>query len=85
MREHEQSPQIPAHGEHQPVFLLPNVITGLIGVMVAIQLAETLVLNDQGQQQLLLWFAFLPTRFVVAAIRTPPALAAPLRSWWGWA
>lgn len=67
MREYDQTPRVPKPGERQPVFLLPHVITALIGIMVAIELAKTLVLNQQGQEQLLFWFAFLPTRLVAAA------------------
>lgn len=51
----------------QPIFLLPGVVTALIGVMVAIHIASTFVLNLDGQDQLVFWFAFLPLRIVAAS------------------
>jgi membrane associated rhomboid family serine protease len=46
------------------VFLLPGDVTAVIGVLVAIHLAATLVLNQSGQLQLVFWFAFQPLRIV---------------------
>jgi membrane associated rhomboid family serine protease len=50
--------------ERQPVFLLPLPVTALCGVLLAIQLADSLVLNDQGRGVMLTWLAFLPYRMV---------------------
>lgn len=61
---------------HEPAFLLPGAVTGLIGVMVAIQLASTFVLNPDGYRQLIFWFAFLPLRIVAAG--QDLSLALPL-------
>lgn len=63
-------------GGREPVFLLPGVVTALIGVMVAIQLATSFVLNEEGYGQLILWFAFLPLRIVAAG--EDLSLALPL-------
>jgi membrane associated rhomboid family serine protease len=46
----------------EPIFLLPNAVTALIGFMVAVHLASTLVLNDTGLAQLYYWFAFFALR-----------------------
>jgi membrane associated rhomboid family serine protease len=67
----ERGPQAPGSenikaGGREPVFLLPGVITAMIGVMVAIQAASTFVLNQDGYGQLIFWFAFLPLRIMAA-------------------
>jgi membrane associated rhomboid family serine protease len=74
-----ESPQMPgSQGSpaREPIFLLPGAITILTGVLVAIHLASTLVLNPDGQVQLLFWFAFQPYRIVVAGV--DPSIAIPL-------
>jgi membrane associated rhomboid family serine protease len=48
----------------QPILLLPPVITVMLGVLVAIQLASSVVLNDAGVLRLDEWFAFVPSRVV---------------------
>lgn len=48
----------------QPIFNLPPVVIGLAGVLVAIHMASTWVLDDTGQVQLALWFAFIPIRWI---------------------
>jgi membrane associated rhomboid family serine protease len=73
------SPKTPApQGSpvREPIFLLPGAITILTGVLIAIHLASTLVLNPDGQVQLLFWFAFQPYRIVVAGV--DPSIAIPL-------
>ena len=60
----------------EPVFLLPGSVTAAIGVMVAIHAASTFVLNQQGLQELIFWFAFQPLRFVAATENI--SLAVPL-------
>ena len=76
MREQGQSPENPPVREREPVFLLPGAVTAVIGVLVAIHLASTLVLNQGGLLQLIFWFAFQPLRIVAGL--TEPALAVPL-------
>lgn len=48
------------------MFLLPAAVTALAGLMVAIHLASTFVLNEDGLIELLYWVAFQPYRFVLA-------------------
>jgi membrane associated rhomboid family serine protease len=71
-----QRPQEPQQQGREPVFLLPGSVTALIGVLVAIHLASTFVLNQDGLLQLVFWFAFQPLRIVAAT--ADPALAVPL-------
>ncbi|GLQ57578.1 rhomboid family intramembrane serine protease [Devosia nitrariae] len=60
----------------EPVFLIPGGVTGLIGVLVAIHLAQGLVLNQESQLQLVNLLAFLPLR--IAAAAEDIGLALPL-------
>lgn len=61
---------------HEPIFLLPGAVTMLAGLLIAIHLASTLILNLDGQSQLVFWFAFQPARIWLAAQDT--AFAIPL-------
>ncbi|MHA6297888.1 rhomboid family intramembrane serine protease [Devosia sp. CAU 1758] len=76
MSEQDQKPVAPGPQGREPVFLLPNAITILAGVLVTIHLASTLVLNPDGQTQLLFWFAFQPYRIVLGGM--DPGIAIPL-------
>jgi membrane associated rhomboid family serine protease len=76
MQDQDHSAANAGAGGREPVFLLPAVITGLVGIMVAIHLASTFVLNPEGYSQLVFWFAFLPLRFVAAG--QDLSLALPL-------
>lgn len=67
MDEQAQSPTPPHTPVREPVFLLPGAVTILAGLMIVIHLASTFVLNEEGQIELLFWFAFQPYRFVLAA------------------
>ncbi len=58
----EQAPG--ATPQRQPIFLLPWAVTVLCGLLMAIQLASDLVLNEQGHEALLAWFAFVPYRLI---------------------
>lgn len=51
----------------QPVFLLPGAVMALCGVLLAIQAADSFLLNDSGREQLLTWFAFVPYRAIEPA------------------
>jgi len=53
-----------ARPSRQPIFLLPWPITALCGLLLAIQLASSLVLNEDGRQMMLTWLAFVPYRLV---------------------
>ncbi|MBU1335673.1 MAG: rhomboid family intramembrane serine protease [Alphaproteobacteria bacterium] len=76
MSEQGQLPPDAQPAGREPVFLLPGSVTALIGVLVAIHLASTVVLNQDGLLQMVFWFAFQPLRIVAAG--ADPALAVPL-------
>jgi len=52
-----------AEPERQPIFNLPPGVTVFAGLLVALHAAGSLVLNDSGREQLIIWFAFVPLRF----------------------
>lgn len=60
----------------EPIFLLPGSVTLLAGILVAIHAAATMVLNEEGLNQLYFWFAFQPLRIAVAPENL--SLAIPL-------
>jgi membrane associated rhomboid family serine protease len=66
MSEQEQSVERPSPPAKEPVFLLPGAVTAMIGVLVAIHLASTLVLNEEGKLMLVFYGAFQPLRIVAA-------------------
>ena len=76
MREQDRAPQNAPQQGREPVFLLPGDVTAVIGVLTAIHLASTLVLNQAGQAQLVFWFAFQPLRIIAGL--DDPSLAVPL-------
>ena len=76
MSEQDQTPVNPGPKGREPVFLLPGAVSAMIGLMVAIQLASSLVLNQDGLVQLVFWFAFQPLRIIAA--ESDPSLAIPL-------
>lgn len=76
MNEQGQGPAAPGSPGKEPVFLLPGTVTILAGLLVAIHLASTLVLNADGQNQLMFWFAFQPYRIVLMG--ADPSFGIPL-------
>lgn len=66
MSEQGLPPQEPSVAAREPVFLLPGAVTAVIGVLVAIHLASTLVLNESGKLMLVFYGAFQPLRIVAA-------------------
>ena len=76
MSEQGPPPENAAPAGREPVFLLPVSVTAVIGLLVAVHLASTLVLNQDDQLQLMFWFAFQPLRLVAAG--SDPTLAVPL-------
>ena len=76
MREQDRAPENTPQQGREPVFLLPGDVTAVIGVLAAIHLASTLVLNQAGQLQLVFWFAFQPLRIIAGL--DDPSLAVPL-------
>jgi membrane associated rhomboid family serine protease len=65
MNDDEKQQEIQAEGGRQPIFMLPLVVTVLAGVMLAIQAAQAFVLNEQAQENLLVWFGFIPLRLLM--------------------
>lgn len=55
---------VDAQPQRQPVFLLPAIVMALCGLLLAIQAADSLVLNNSGRELLLTWFAFIPYRAI---------------------
>jgi membrane associated rhomboid family serine protease len=53
-----------AEPERQPIFNLHWAVAALCGLLLAIQAADSLVLNDSGREQLLTWLAFVPYRLI---------------------
>lgn len=76
MSEQDQTPANPTPPAREPIFLLPGAVAALAALLVAIQLASTFVLNDEGWNQFVLWFAFQPYRLVL--IPEDPSFAIPL-------
>ena len=76
MTEQGHAPGSPGLPEREPVFLLPGAVTILAGLLVVIHLASTLILNEEGQIQLAIWFAFQPYRIVLMA--EDPSFGIPL-------
>jgi membrane associated rhomboid family serine protease len=70
-----EQPDSPSAGR-EPVFLLPGSVTAVIGILVAIHVAATFVLNEDGMLQMLFWFAFQPLR--IAAMADDPSIGVPL-------
>ena len=66
MSEPGQIPGSQGKPAREPIFLLPGSVTVLVGVLVVIHLAATMVLNEDGQTQLYFWFAFQPLRIALA-------------------
>lgn len=76
MREQDRAPESQPQQGREPVFLLPGDVAAVIGVLAAVHLASTLVLNQAGQLQLIFWFAFQPLRIIAGL--DDPSLAVPL-------
>lgn len=66
MSEPEQTPVNQGKPAREPVFLLPASVTILAGLLIAVHLASTMVLNDEAFNQLYFWFAFQPLRVSLA-------------------
>ena len=50
--------------QRQPIFNLPLPVLALCGLLLAIQAASSLVLNDSGREAVLTWLAFIPYRLI---------------------
>jgi len=67
MSDEQKRQQMQAPEGHQPAILLPGVITALLGLMLAVHLARSFVLNESGDFQLVLWLGFIPFRAIAPA------------------
>jgi membrane associated rhomboid family serine protease len=59
-----ESQQNQSANGREPAIMLPGVITALLGLMIAVHIARVFVLNNEGSVNLIIWFAFLPVRFI---------------------
>lgn len=64
MSQEQKTPEMQGQGGREPILNLPNAVLALCAALVAVHLAKTFVLNDQGQLDLLIWFAFIPLRAI---------------------
>ncbi len=62
----EENQVVAGEPARQPIFLLPLSVTVLCGLMIAVHLARSFVLNEDGAQQFIAWFAFIPYRAIAA-------------------
>lgn len=60
-----ESQQNQSANGREPAIMLPSVVTSLLGLMIAVHIARVFVLNNEGSVNLIIWFAFLPVRFIV--------------------
>jgi membrane associated rhomboid family serine protease len=67
MNDDQQPPKTAQNKEaegRQPVFLVPGIVTALVGLMAAIQLADSFVFNSGTRELFTIWFAFIPVRLL---------------------
>ncbi len=60
----EQDQSVAGTSQRQPIFNLPAAVAVIAGLFLAVQAAESLVLNDSAREQLLTWAAFVPYRII---------------------
>jgi membrane associated rhomboid family serine protease len=73
MSDGQKGEEIQHPGGSQPIFLVPGVVTALVGLMVAVHLARAFVLKESGDLTLVYWLGFIPLRLI-----------APAEFEWGW-
>lgn len=61
---HQQEQAVVDEPERQPIFNLPPVIAVIAGLFVAIQAADTFLLNESIRNEILVWLAFIPYRLI---------------------
>jgi membrane associated rhomboid family serine protease len=54
-----------ASGASEPIFMVPGAVTALVGLVVAIHIAQSF-LDPFGKAQLTYWFGFIPLRLVAS-------------------
>ncbi len=63
-RKIEQNQLSAGEPQRQPIFNLQPAVAVIAGLFLAIQAADSLILNDSGRNELLVWFAFIPYRLL---------------------
>jgi membrane associated rhomboid family serine protease len=59
-----QRRETPGGEGRQPIFLLPGAVTLVGGLMLAVHLAKTFVLNEEANLQLTVWLGLIPYRLI---------------------
>lgn len=62
-----QDDQKTGPNERQPIFLLPQIIVVLIGIIVAIHVISVMVFSPETAFSFTIWFGFIPARWLAAA------------------
>jgi len=76
MSDAPESQQNQQPNQRERAINLPGAVLALIGVLVAVHLARMLVLNEQTDEQLAIWLAFIPLRISLG--QQDPSLWLPL-------
>jgi len=76
MADAPNSQQNQAQPQREPAINLPRSVLVLLGLMLAVHLARTLVLNESTDAELQFWFAFIPFRLIAG--QQDPSLYLPL-------
>ena len=58
------SPPRSSGPRREPVLSIPGAVTALAGVILAIQLAQAVILNEEGRLALTFWLGFIPLRIL---------------------
>lgn len=61
---HQQEQSVTGQSERQPIFNLLPVIAVIAGLFVAIQAADSFLLNESIRNEILVWLAFIPYRLI---------------------
>lgn len=64
MSEEQHRPGIGNGKGRQPIFLLPAAVVGVGGLVLAVHLAASFILNDSGHLAVNVWFGFVPFRII---------------------
>lgn len=64
MTDEQKNEEKQGQGRREPILNLPGPVLVLCAALVVVHLAKTFVLNEEGQFNLLIWFAFVPFRII---------------------
>lgn len=64
MSEGSEPSGTPGEEGRQPIFLLPGAVMAVAGLMIAIHLAASFILDAEGRLQFTIWFGFIPFRLI---------------------